>query len=110
MIASATAGAGTSIASLTILLDGTPLANGSNGVLNATWNTTSADATRSHVLVAKVVDQAGNVVGTAPVTVNLAAPAPAHAGCSAVNGQSGSAYLGLLALSFVLWRRSLRNP
>ena len=61
VIASATVGQGTTVSSLSILVDGTPLQSGTGNVLSATWDSTTADAKVTHEITAKIVDAAGTL-------------------------------------------------
>jgi hypothetical protein len=107
VIASASVGAGTSVARLSILLDGQELATGSGPVLSETWDTSKVDAGKPHTLTAKVTDQAGNSASSAALTVQVAAAE--GGGCSAAGSGSGGLLIGLLFL-LPIWRRRPSAP
>jgi MYXO-CTERM domain-containing protein len=112
VIASAHVGQGTAIASLSLTVDGKPLQSGADAVLTATWDTAKVDASRPHVIVAKVVDGAGNTASSAPVTVTVAAAAAADAGGCSASGSPVDALtfgFGLLGLLQLRRRRRFRS-
>ena len=109
IIAAATVGVGTAIESLSISVDGEVVSTTSSTVIDATWNAPEAEAGTTHVITAVVIDQAGNVVTSIPVTVTIAsAEAPAGGGCSAARG-SGDAPIWLVVVLAWLVRSFVRT-
>lgn len=62
---------GTTLASLSILVNGQVLATGTEATLTATWDTTRLADNSLHTLTAVAVDAAGNVGNSSPVIVQV---------------------------------------
>jgi hypothetical protein len=97
--------AGTTVAKLQILVDGTELASGTEATLSGNWVSDNAEG-GSHVITAVVTDGAGNIVSSAPVIVFTEIDTGGGCGCGATSGTEASFYLALLVLArYMLGRR-----
>jgi uncharacterized protein (TIGR03382 family) len=95
---------GTTLAQISILVDGVVIGSGTDATLSASWDSSKAPAASAHTLTALVIDGAGNVATSAPVTITTAADT--GCGCGATSGTDASIYLGLLLLArYALGRR-----
>ncbi|MBJ6763828.1 S8 family serine peptidase [Myxococcaceae bacterium JPH2] len=106
VIAKATTAPGTTIAKVTLFVDGTEIASGKTATVSGSWDSRGAKSGTTHTLTAVVVDSAGNTVTSAPVTVVIEAES---GGCSAASGGEAGLYAGLLALAQVVALRRRRN-
>jgi MYXO-CTERM domain-containing protein len=94
---------GTTLTQISILVDGVVIATGTEATLTGTWDSSQVEGESSHTITAVVIDGAGNVANSAPVTIVAAA---GGCGCGATSGTDASIYLGLLILArYVLGRR-----
>ncbi|MFL5346830.1 MAG: S8 family serine peptidase [Hyalangium sp.] len=92
---------GTTLARLSILVDGVEIASGSDATVTGSWDSSKAQA-GSHIITALVTDGAGNMAASAPVVVSV----EAGCGCGATSNTEAGVYLGLLVLAwYVLGRR-----
>ncbi|WP_224365559.1 S8 family serine peptidase [Hyalangium versicolor] len=95
--------AGTTLAKLTILVDGAEIASGAENKVTGSWDSDSAQG-GTHVITAVITDGAGNSVTSAPVIVST--EIDSGCGCGATSGTDASIYLGLLVLArYALGRR-----
>ncbi|MBU8898627.1 S8 family serine peptidase [Corallococcus sp. M34] len=106
VIAKAVAAPGTTIAKVTLFVDGAEIATGKTATVSGSWDSRGAKAGTTHTLTAVVVDSTGNSVTSAPVTVVIEAES---GGCSAASGGEAGLYAGLLALAQVVVLRRRRN-
>jgi MYXO-CTERM domain-containing protein len=93
---------GTTLAQISILVDGVVIASGTEETLTGTWDSSQVDGETSHTLTAVIIDGAGNVATSAPVTITTAS---SGCGCGATSGTDASIYLGLLILARYMLRR-----
>jgi hypothetical protein len=94
---------GTTLARISILVDGVVIASGTEPSLPARWDSSQAPSGSSHTITAIIIDGAGNVAASAPVTVTAQ---NGGCGCGATSGAGASLYLVLLVLArYVLGRR-----
>jgi MYXO-CTERM domain-containing protein len=95
---------GTTLAQLSILVDGVVIASGTEASLTGTWDSSQVEGQTSHTITAMIIDGAGNVATSAPVTLTTAS---SGCGCGATSGTDAGIYLGLLILARYLLRRRL---
>jgi MYXO-CTERM domain-containing protein len=93
---------GTTLAQLSILVDGVVVASGTEESLTGTWDSSQVEGETSHTVTALIIDGAGNVAASAPVTITTAS---SGCGCGATSGTDASIYLGLLVLGRYMLRR-----
>ena len=95
---------GTTLAQISILVDGVVIASGTDATVTGSWDASNAEGETAHTITATITDGAGNVADSAPVTINTAS---SGCGCGATSGTDASIYLGLLILArYALgWRR-----
>jgi MYXO-CTERM domain-containing protein len=95
--------AGTTLAQLSIMVDGVVIASGTDATLTGTWDSSKAEGETSHTITALVIDGAGNVATSAPVTI---ATGSSGCGCGATSGSDAAVSFGLIALAwYALGRR-----
>jgi MYXO-CTERM domain-containing protein len=87
---------GTTLAQLSILVDGVVIASGTDATLTGSWDSAKVEDDTVHTLTALVIDGAGNVANSAPVTITVH---NGGCGCGATSGTDASIYLGLLLLA-----------
>jgi MYXO-CTERM domain-containing protein len=94
--------AGTTLAKLSILVDGAEIASGTDTTVTGNWDSSKAQA-GSHIITAVITDGAGSSVSSAPVVVSTE---EGGCGCGATSGADASIYMGLLLLArYALGRR-----
>ncbi|MFL5343349.1 MAG: S8 family serine peptidase [Hyalangium sp.] len=89
---------GTTLTKLSILVDGSEIASGTDATVNGSWDSSKAQA-GSHIITAVVTDGAGNVVSSSPVIVSIAPAEDSGCSCGATSGTDAGIYLGLLLLA-----------
>jgi MYXO-CTERM domain-containing protein len=100
--ASGAVATGTTLAKLSVLVDGVEIASGTDATVTGSWDSAKAQP-GSHIITAVVTDGAGNVAASAPVVVSTE---EGGCGCGATSGTDASIYLGLLVLArYALGRR-----
>ncbi|WP_224247027.1 S8 family serine peptidase [Hyalangium gracile] len=96
---------GTTLAQLSILVDGVVVASGTEATLTGTWDSTKAQDDTTHTITALVIDGAGNVAHSAPVSFTVH-NGGGGCGCGTTSGTDAGIYFGLLLLArYVLGRR-----
>jgi MYXO-CTERM domain-containing protein len=105
IIATGVVAAGTTVAQLSILVDGAVIGSGTNEALAASWDSSKVPAGSAHTITALIVDGAGNVATSAPVAVTTKASSDSGCGCGATSGTDASISLGLLLLARYALRR-----
>ncbi|WP_225413269.1 S8 family serine peptidase [Stigmatella hybrida] len=95
---------GTLLVQLSLLVDGKPVATGTEPVLTATWDSDAA-APGEHVITAVITDGAGNTAVSAPVSVTVK---DSGCGCGATSGADAGFWLGVLALTQYTFGRRRR--
>ena len=94
---------GTTLTQISILVDGVVIASGTNATLTASWDSSKVEGETTHTVTAVIVDGAGNVATSVPVSIVAAG---SGCGCGATSGTDASIYLGLLVLArYLLGRR-----
>ena len=89
------------IVSLEILVDGAVVGTSETSPAEATWDAMSMPIGSSHTITARITDDAGNVVVSAPVVVTIS-EAPDGCGCRSGRGSSGPGPATAIAAGLVL--------
>jgi|GEM_PF-496128 len=98
LIARGSVASGTTVARLSILVDGKEVAQGTDSTLTTVWDSTQV-AEGAHTLTAVITDAAGNTATSAPVNITTRG---GGCGCGATSGSDAGLFLGLFALARTL--------
>jgi MYXO-CTERM domain-containing protein len=94
---------GTTLAKLSIMVDGVEIATGTDAKVTGSWDSSKASA-GAHIITAVITDGAGNMAASTPVVVST--EESGGCGCGTTSGTDASIYLGLLVLArYALGRR-----